>query len=86
MSPDGSHIAFQRRDSGREEWVMRSDGTDQVKVAADKSSLVRKPEVVSGRQSNRLHQNGFAYNTRRVRLRSTNGGTPEPKLFFLTID
>jgi DNA-binding winged helix-turn-helix (wHTH) protein/Tol biopolymer transport system component len=43
VSPDGSHIAFRRLyltfDGlfGREEWVMRSDGTDQVKVAADKS-------------------------------------------------
>jgi Tol biopolymer transport system component/DNA-binding winged helix-turn-helix (wHTH) protein len=43
VSPDGSRIAFRRLDLsyeglfGREEWVMRSDGTDQVKVAADKS-------------------------------------------------
>jgi WD40 repeat protein len=43
VSPDGSRIAFRRLDFtyeglfGREEWVMRSDGTDQVKVAADKS-------------------------------------------------
>jgi len=44
VSPDGSHIAFQRRDIGREEWVMRSDGTDQVKVAADKSSWVGSPK------------------------------------------
>jgi len=42
VSPDGSHIAFLHLDllySGlfaREEWVMRSDGTDQVKIAADK--------------------------------------------------
>ena len=44
MSPDGSHIAFQRRDFGREEWVMRSDGTEQVMVAADKSSWVGSPK------------------------------------------
>jgi Tol biopolymer transport system component/DNA-binding winged helix-turn-helix (wHTH) protein len=43
VSPDGSRIAFRRLDLtyeglfGREEWVMRSDGTDQVKVASDKS-------------------------------------------------
>jgi Tol biopolymer transport system component len=30
LSPDGSHIAFQRYDFGREEWVMRADGTEQV--------------------------------------------------------
>jgi DNA-binding winged helix-turn-helix (wHTH) protein/Tol biopolymer transport system component len=43
VSPDGSHVAFQRNDFGREEWVMRSDGTDQVKVAADQSSWVGQP-------------------------------------------
>ena len=43
LSPDGSRIAFQRvgltsdRLYGREEWVMHSDGTDPVRVAADKS-------------------------------------------------
>jgi len=43
VSPDGSHIAFRRGALtydglwAREEWVMRSDGTDPVKVAADKS-------------------------------------------------
>jgi DNA-binding winged helix-turn-helix (wHTH) protein/Tol biopolymer transport system component len=43
VSPDGSRIAFQRSDFGREEWVMRCDGTDQVKVAADQSSWVGQP-------------------------------------------
>ncbi len=38
VSPDGSHVAFLRSDLtydryGREIWVMRSDGTDPVKVA-----------------------------------------------------
>ena len=45
VSPDGAHIAFRRVytphgvsfDLGREEWVMRSDGAEQIKVAADKS-------------------------------------------------
>jgi len=43
LSPDGSHIAFHRGSLtydgrwGREEWVMRSDGTDLVKCAAAKS-------------------------------------------------
>jgi len=43
LSPDGSHIAFHRgglsylRLWAREVWVMRSDGTDASKVAADKS-------------------------------------------------
>lgn len=43
VSPDGAHIAFHRGNLayegvwGREEWVMRSDGAEQVKVAAEKS-------------------------------------------------
>jgi DNA-binding winged helix-turn-helix (wHTH) protein/Tol biopolymer transport system component len=44
VSPDGAHIAFRRVDLttydgllGREVWVMRSDGTEPVKVAADKA-------------------------------------------------
>jgi serine/threonine protein kinase len=43
LSPDGSRIAFRRGSFsydgrwGREEWVMRSDGTDQVKCAAARS-------------------------------------------------
>jgi DNA-binding winged helix-turn-helix (wHTH) protein/Tol biopolymer transport system component len=45
VSPDGAHIAFRRVytphevsfDLGREQWVMRSDGAEQIKVAADKS-------------------------------------------------
>ena len=42
VSPDGTHIAFRRGNLayegvwGREAWVMRSDGTDQVKVAAER--------------------------------------------------
>jgi Tol biopolymer transport system component/DNA-binding winged helix-turn-helix (wHTH) protein len=44
VSPDGGHVAFRRADLntyegllGREMWVMHSDGTDAVKVAADKA-------------------------------------------------
>jgi Tol biopolymer transport system component len=43
LSPDGSHIAFRRGSLtydglwGREEWVMRADGTELVKCAAAKS-------------------------------------------------
>ena len=43
LSPDGSHIAFQRLDYGKEEWVMRSDGTDPLKVAPDQSSWAGWP-------------------------------------------
>ena len=44
VSPDGGHVAFRRADLntyegllGREVWVMHSDGTGAVKVAADKA-------------------------------------------------
>ena len=43
VSPDGAHIAFQSHGYGQEEWVMRSDGTEPVKVASDKSSWVGQP-------------------------------------------
>jgi Tol biopolymer transport system component/DNA-binding winged helix-turn-helix (wHTH) protein len=43
ISPDGTRIAFHRGGFGQEEWVMRSDGTDQVKVAAAKPSWVGGP-------------------------------------------
>jgi DNA-binding winged helix-turn-helix (wHTH) protein/Tol biopolymer transport system component len=46
VSPDGEHIAFCRVEwapgypGAREVWVMRSDGTEQVKVAGDNTSWV----------------------------------------------
>jgi DNA-binding winged helix-turn-helix (wHTH) protein/Tol biopolymer transport system component len=43
VSPDGEHIAFQRLGFGREEWVMRSDGTEPVLVAADKGYWTGPP-------------------------------------------
>ena len=49
MSPDGARVAFRRADLtydgllGREVWIMRSDGTDPIKVATDKRSRVGTP-------------------------------------------
>jgi DNA-binding winged helix-turn-helix (wHTH) protein/Tol biopolymer transport system component len=49
VSRDGARIAFRRADStndrrlGREVWIMRSDGTDPIKVAADNGSSVGTP-------------------------------------------
>ena len=43
ISPDGSRIAFRASGPGQEVWVMRSDGTDQVKIAADKGSWTGPP-------------------------------------------
>jgi Tol biopolymer transport system component/DNA-binding winged helix-turn-helix (wHTH) protein len=42
LSPDGSHIAFQRQ-GRKEEWVMESDGANAIKIAADKSSWAGWP-------------------------------------------
>jgi len=44
VSPDGTRIAFHRMDSTQQEWVMRSDGSDAVKVADDKSSALLQPK------------------------------------------
>jgi Tol biopolymer transport system component/DNA-binding winged helix-turn-helix (wHTH) protein len=48
-SPDGARVAFHRADLtyegwfGREVWIMRSDGTDAIKVASDSHSLMGTP-------------------------------------------
>jgi len=47
ISPDGSHIAFQRSDFGREEVGNAFRRTEQVKVADRQVFLGRKSEVVS---------------------------------------
>jgi Tol biopolymer transport system component/DNA-binding winged helix-turn-helix (wHTH) protein len=49
VSPDGEHVAFHRAaltydgSLGREVWLMRSDGTSLIKVAADQGSVVGTP-------------------------------------------
>jgi Tol biopolymer transport system component/DNA-binding winged helix-turn-helix (wHTH) protein len=49
VSPDGARVAFRRAELtnngllSREIWVMRSDGTDPIKVAPDKGSRVGTP-------------------------------------------
>ncbi len=43
VSPDGLHIAFRRSGVEQEVWTMRSDGTEQVRVAADKSTWAGPP-------------------------------------------
>jgi DNA-binding winged helix-turn-helix (wHTH) protein/Tol biopolymer transport system component len=63
VSPDGFHIAFQRLGYGLEEWVMRSDGTDQVKVAADKSSWVGGPKWSPDGNRIAYVRMDFAYHT-----------------------
>lgn len=72
VSPDGSHIAFRRGELtfdglwGREEWVMRSDGTDQVKVATGRSDLSQlgAPTWSPDRKRIAYIRSNWAYNAR----------------------
>src|SRR5215471_2260511 len=43
ISPDGSQVAFVAFGYGQEMWTMRADGTNQVKIAADKGSWIGPP-------------------------------------------
>jgi len=72
LSPDGSHIAFRRGNLtydglwGREEWVMRSDGTEQVKVAAGRldGSQVGPPTWSPDSKRIAYIRSNWAYNAR----------------------
>lgn len=72
VSPDGEHIAFCRDEyapgypAAREVWVMRSDGTDQVKVAGDKSSWVTA--VTWSSDGNRIAYIRFTESTNSVEV------------------
>jgi len=59
VSPDGEHIAFHRVDSTQQEWVMRSDGTDAVRVADDKNSYLQQPKWSP--EGNRIAYLKFAF-------------------------
>jgi dipeptidyl aminopeptidase/acylaminoacyl peptidase len=82
VSPDGSHIAFQRSDFGREEWVMRSDGTDQVKVAADKSSWAGSPRWSPDGNRIAYVRMVETYNARESSVEVNEWGNPSSQTLF----
>jgi Tol biopolymer transport system component len=76
LSPDRTHIAFCRSQLtydglwGQEEWVMRSDGTDQIKVASgtsDGSQMGAPTWSPDGKQIAYI-QSTWAHNARRSSL------------------
>jgi Tol biopolymer transport system component/DNA-binding winged helix-turn-helix (wHTH) protein len=62
VSPEGAYIAFHRLESGQQEWVMRSDGTDAVKVADDQSSALLQPKWSPDGNRIAYIKFAFAYN------------------------
>ena len=72
VSPNGTHIAFQRGNLayeglwGREEWVMRPNGTEQVRIAAERSdgSEVGPPTWAPDGKRIAYIRSTWAYNAR----------------------
>jgi len=90
LSPDGGRIAFRRGDLtydglwGREEWVMRSDGTDQLKVAASKpdDSQVGIPTWSPDGQRIAYIRSNWAWNARTSSVEITEWETASSETLF----
>jgi DNA-binding winged helix-turn-helix (wHTH) protein/Tol biopolymer transport system component len=82
ISPDGSHIAFRASGPGQEVWVMRSDGTDQVKVAADQGSWTGPPTWSPDGQRIAYIRSLETYASRQASVEVSEWRTPSTRTLF----